>query len=237
MEDPAWPLTSHESPTTKEVEMTTTTETQRDYEVDSRGFLIRPEDWDERFAERTAPEVGITSGLTDEHWRVIRFVRAAFEKHRQVPLVYVTCVNNRLKTRDLKRLFPAGYHRGVCRLAGVSYRTDYYSFWIDAEQLETEARPPTAEYRVDAFGFLIDHTEWDPRFAINKARELKMPEGLTAKHWRIIHYLRDAVARTGELPTVTTACEDNDLELEDLWRLFPDGYHRGAVKVAGLRFV
>jgi len=227
---------SHDQSTKKEVEMPTMTKAHKTYEVDSRGFLVRPEEWDEQFAERTAPEVGITTGLTEEHWRVIRFVRAAFEKHRQVPLVYVTCVNNKLKSRDLKRLFPAGYHRGACRLAGVSYRTDYYSFWIDAEELEAQARPATAEYRVDAFGFLIDPAEWDPRFAINKARELKMPDGLTAKHWRIIHYLRDAFTSTGELPTVTTTCEDNGLDLEDLWRLFPDGYHRGAVKVAGLRF-
>ena len=209
---------------------------KKTYDVDSRGFLIRPEDWDEEFAERTAPQVGITTGLTDEHWKAIRFVRLAYEKHHRVPLVYVTCVNNRLKTGDLKRLFPAGYHRGVCRLAGVSYRAPFYSFWIDSEENAAQPRPPAAEYRVDVYGFLIDHNGWDEHFAVMKAQEMKMPEGLSEEHWRIIHYLRNAFTRSGELPHVTTTCEDNGLELKDLQRLFPDGYHRGAVKVAGLRF-
>lgn len=213
-----------------------TSVTDRVYTIDARGFLVRPDDWDEEFAVRTAPEVGISDGLTDEHWRVIRFVRETFERHQQVPLVHVTCINNGLKARDLKRLFPAGYHRGVCRLAGVSYRTGFYSFWVDKEQLAAETAPPPKEYRVDVFGFLMDPAQWDETFAIHKARELKMPNGLTPDHWRIIRYLRDVYATTGDLPNVTTTCEANDLEIVDLARLFPDGYHRGAVKLAGLRF-
>jgi len=206
------------------------------YKVDSRGFLLRPEDWDEEYAEMIAPEVGIVGGLTNEHWRVIRFVRAAYERYESVPLVIVTCVNNKLSLRDLKILFPAGYHRGVCRLAGVSYRTGYYSFWVDSKRLTEVSEGHTAVYRVDAQGFLIDHTEWDENFAVNKARELSMPDGLTDKHWKVIRYLRESFARMGVLPTVIAACEDNHLELEDLAKLFPGGYHRGAVKIAGLRF-
>ena len=208
----------------------------KEYEVDDRGFLLRPEEWDEEFAERTAPEVGITTGLTDEHWRAIRFVRAAFEKYHQVPLVYVTCINCRMKLKDLKRLFPTGYHRGVCRLAGANYLSGSYCFWIDADLLAEQPIAPADEYRVNAHGFLIDYTEWDEGFAVYKARELKMSEGLTEEHWRIIRYLRNAFHCTGQTPSVITTCEDNDLEIEDLSRLFPDGYHRGAVKVAGLRF-
>jgi tRNA 2-thiouridine synthesizing protein E len=36
-------------------------------------------------------------------------------------------------------------------------------------------------------------------------------------------------------PSVTETCEVNDLDIEELEQLFPDGYHRGAVKIAGLR--
>jgi len=217
--------------------MTSVTGMRKGYEVDARGFLVRPEDWDEEFAERTAPEVGITTGLTGEHWSVIRFVRETYARHQQVPLVHVTCINNGLKARDLKRLFPAGYHRGVCRLAGVSYRTGFYSYWVDRERLAAEPAPPAKEYRVDVFGFLVDPAQWDESFAVHKARELGMPHGLTPGHWRVIRYLREVYARTGELPNVTTTCEANGLEIEALGRLFPDGYHRGAVKLAGLRFV
>lgn len=212
------------------------TKTNTKYEVDSRGFLLRPDDWDEAYAEMIAPEVGIDGGLTAEHWRVIRFVRSAYERYEQVPLVVVTCVNNKLSLRDLKRLFPAGYHRGVCRLAGVSYWTGYYAFWVEAEQPAEAPADSIAVYRVDAQGFLVDHAEWDENFAVNKARELKMQDGLSDEHWKIIRYLRESFARTGVLPTVIAACEDNQLRLEELAKLFPGGYHRGAVKVAGLRF-
>lgn len=37
------------------------------------------------------------------------------------------------------------------------------------------------------------------------------------------------------VPTVYVTCEDTGVELDLLERLFPDGYHRGLVKIAGLR--
>ncbi len=37
------------------------------------------------------------------------------------------------------------------------------------------------------------------------------------------------------VPTVYETCEENRIEIEDLEALFPDGYHRGAVKISGLR--
>jgi len=42
-------------------------------------------------------------------------------------------------------------------------------------------------------------------------------------------------AATGLVPTLYETCTASDLELEDLERLFPDGYQRGVVKIAGLR--
>jgi sulfur relay (sulfurtransferase) DsrC/TusE family protein len=39
----------------------------------------------------------------------------------------------------------------------------------------------------------------------------------------------------GVVPTVYETFVANSLELEDLERLFPDGYQRDAVKLAGLR--
>jgi len=216
--------------------MTAAAATTKSYEVDTNGFLVRPGDWDEGFAVSQAPLVGITTGLTDKHWQLIRFVRRVFEEHGQVPSVYVTCLNNRFKFKDLKRLFPAGYHRGVCRLAGASYWTGYYHHSIDRESVSPPSLPALKVYRTDALGFLVDSEEWDESFAVNKAAELKMAGGLTGDHWRVIRYLRDSFKRSGVLPTVYAACEDNGLEATDLERLFPDGYHRGAVKLAGLRF-
>jgi tRNA 2-thiouridine synthesizing protein E len=88
-------------------------------------------------------------------------------------------------------------------------------------------------YRVDAWGFLVDPAEWDALYASNKAREMKLPV-LSEKHWRVLDSLRTAFEETGTVPTVFECCKANGLELEELESLFPDGYHRGAVKIAGL---
>ncbi len=34
--------------------------------------------------------------------------------------------------------------------------------------------------------FLLDPDEWDDRFALLKASEMKVPGGLTAEHWQIL---------------------------------------------------
>jgi tRNA 2-thiouridine synthesizing protein E len=219
--------------------MSPDTTTAKRYHVDTNGFLTSPDEWDEQFAVTHARSAGIEGGLTDEHWTVIRFIRKAFEETGMVPLAYVTCTNLDIGISDLKRLFPAGYHRGVCRLAGVAY-------WTAQSQQLTEHTPSTAaevgsaapapRYRTDMLGFLHDPADWDREFALATAAELGMVGGLTPEHWKVIDYLREVHEREGILPTLYETCDDNGLEIDDMRRLFPDGYHRGAVRLAGLRF-
>ena len=219
--------------------MSTKTKTAKKYQVDDNGFLTSPGDWDEGFAIANARSAGIEGGLTDEHWTVIRFIRQSFEKGGVVPLAYVTCMSLDMGLGDLKRLFPAGYHRGVCRLAGVAYGTDRSQERIERQpstSAEAAEAAPTRHYRTDMLGFLIDPADWDREFAAATAAELGMKGGLTQEHWRIIDYLREVHERDGILPTLYETCDDNELELDDLRRLFPDGYHRGVVRIAGLRF-
>ena len=47
--------------------------------VDSEGYLVRPRDWSEAFARAEAAAEGL--GLGDEHWQVLRFLRAYFAEH------------------------------------------------------------------------------------------------------------------------------------------------------------
>ncbi len=62
---------------------------------------------------------------------------------------------------------------------------------------------------------------------------MKMPGGkLTKRHWEIIRYLRKSYYTTGKIPTICETCEANHIDLDELELLFPDGYHRGAVKIA-----
>ena len=90
-------------------------------------------------------------------------------------------------------------------------------------------------YRVNIWGFLVDSSEWDEDFAIHKFQEHKRAGPLTEKHWQIIRFLRQKYAETEKVPTVYETCSANHPEIEELGELFLDGYHRGAVKLAGLR--
>ena len=100
---------------------------------------------------------------------------------------------------------------------------------------EILAEQQNKTFTIDANGFLVDPDDWTERYAFLKADEMKMPEGLTEQHWQLIHFLRDTYKKSKSVPTVYETCEAQGIEIDDLKRLFPDGYHRGAVKLAGLR--
>ena len=206
------------------------------YPLDEMGFLVDFSRWDEDFVEAVAPRTQILHGLTKEHWEIIHHIRNSFKDSGRCPLVYETCRANNLRLRDLKSLFPAGYLRGACLLAGITYKEGYIGHsWLP--EIPGEPAPPSSDktYAVDVRGFLLDPTTWDEQFAVYKAYEMKMPEKLTEQHWQVIHFLRDWYTKSGAIPTIYDTCEANHLELEELERLFPDGYHRGVVKLAGLR--
>jgi tRNA 2-thiouridine synthesizing protein E len=208
------------------------------YRITDEGFLENFNDWDEDFAEAMGTDVEIPEGLSPDHWHVIHYIHDALKKEGRCPRVYDTCRAMKLGVQELKRLFPTGYLRGACKLAGITYKAGYvgHSWLIEPAEAIGEV-PAERIYRVDAYGFLIDSNEWDEQYASQKAAEMKMPNGLTDTHWQIIRFLRAYYERTGEIPNVYITCEQNDVNLETLERLFPDGYHRGAVKIAGLKVV
>lgn len=208
----------------------------REYELDADGYLTDPNDWSEDFARETAGSVGLERGLTTEHWDVLRTIRRKYLATGQCPLVYEVCLETGLDIQGLHRLFPAGFLRGACRLAGITYREGFLKYsWLEPALKELVKFDPIRSYAVDARGFLIDPDTWDEQFAVYKAAELKMQDGLGPRHWAIIRFLRRCHVVRGEVPTVHETCEEIGLDLSQLEELFPDGYHRGAVKLAGLR--
>jgi len=195
--------------------------------LDDLGCLRSFQDWAPEFAEGMAEEVGITPPLTDAHMKIIRYLREAVAKTGRTPIVHRACKDNGLKLWEMEKLFPAGYHRGACRIAGLNYHDLY------ATRPDTKAEPTTVKiYRIDGCGFLIDPAEWDVAFASMRAEE--MGTILTEKHWEIIRFLRAARQKTGSVPTVFETCRTCHVEVDDLEQLFPRGYQRGAVKIAGL---
>jgi len=206
----------------------------RTYTLDSYGFLDPPEQWDKRFAEGMARMQGIYGGLTPKHWDFIHYLRKKFIAEKTVPVVVLACADNNLKLSDLRFLFPTGYHRGACRIAGINYDFMYETnYWLTYETTTL----PKEEYKLTAHGFLVDFDQWDERFAHIVTREWKLVEGLTDRHLKIIRFLRDYYRVNKNIPTVYETCKANDLDLGDLNTLFPAGYHRGACRIAGLPFI
>jgi TusE/DsrC/DsvC family sulfur relay protein len=209
------------------------------YEVDEQGFLLNPKFWDKNFSEGMAKTCEIQD-LTSEHWEAIRFVREFFEASGVCPTVFASCKATGLRPREMKNLFPTGYHRGLCKIAGVRYlvhREPDNTHVFDAiDDIKTIS--DKKQYCVDVRGFLVDPNDWDVNYAMHRALEMNIPKGqLTDKHWQIIKYLRDFFKNENKIPTIFETCEKCLLEIDDLESLFPDGYHRGVVKIAGLRFV
>jgi len=205
------------------------------YEVDDQNFLIDYETWDENFAEGMAKKLSMPTVLSDKHWKVIHFIRDEFNRTGICPLVFQTCKTNDLTSKTLKNLFPTGYLRGACLLAGIAYknrRVNYYGETIPKTEKPAKVKTAKKVYRVDVFGYLVQPTEWDEEFAFNKAFEMDIK--LTDKHRKILHYLRDMYLKNRNIPNVFECCGDNEIEIDELEKLFPKGYHRCAVKIAGL---
>jgi tRNA 2-thiouridine synthesizing protein E len=102
----------------------------KSYRLDAQDFLVNPVEWDEDFARGMAPKVGIITGLREDHWNVIRFIRDSYNKTGECPLAYESCRVNRLHIQELNRLFPSGYLRGACKLAGITLRRIFQSILV-----------------------------------------------------------------------------------------------------------
>ena len=93
--------------------------------VDEAGYLTDPENWTRDYALSVAEQEGIT--LTDQHWAVIAFMRDYLEEHGIAPdarfVLEFLREPGHLTKHDGKvvlfELFPYGYVRQACKLAGM----------------------------------------------------------------------------------------------------------------------
>ena len=139
----------------------------KEYKVDIYGFIVNPASWDENFAEGIALELNISGGLTEKHWNIIRFIRETYDKTHSCPVVYDTCKQNNLTLHDLKSLFPLGYQRGACKIAGVTFQDGFLRYHTHEKRPETiKIEKSQKKYTIDVYGFLINPAEWDKNFAI-----------------------------------------------------------------------
>ena len=103
-----------------EADMQTLETKSKRYFLDDNGFLLDPRQWDEDFAEEMAAQLGLPASLTPSHWEVLKFIHGTYLETGCCPIVHKTCKAHNLHLKELHRLFPLGYQRGACKLAGIS---------------------------------------------------------------------------------------------------------------------
>jgi dissimilatory sulfite reductase related protein len=86
--------------------------------VDEDGFMQDPSLWDDEVARQLATLDGIPT-LTDEHWKIIRYLREYYVQHGIAPMVRKLCKETACPLKQIYELFPAGPAKGACKLAGL----------------------------------------------------------------------------------------------------------------------
>ncbi|HYL90772.1 MAG TPA: TusE/DsrC/DsvC family sulfur relay protein [Burkholderiales bacterium] len=92
--------------------------------LDEEGYLVDPADWNEAIAEELARNERIV--LTGAHWTVLRFMRRYYEEHHIAPDARHVMKHlaeyrgpQQADRNDLFRLFPYGYVKQACKIAGM----------------------------------------------------------------------------------------------------------------------
>lgn len=88
-------------------------------EVNEEGFLVNSEDWNEEIAVFLAKKEEGLENLTEEHWKVINYIRSYYLENRMAPMVRSVCKTTGLPLKKIYELFPSGPAKGACKLAGL----------------------------------------------------------------------------------------------------------------------
>ena len=91
---------------------------------DEEGYLVDPADWNDSVAEALARKEGIE--LTEAHWSVLRFMRQYYDEHHIAPDARHVMKHlagyrgpDQADRNDLFKLFPYGYVKQACKIAGM----------------------------------------------------------------------------------------------------------------------
>jgi TusE/DsrC/DsvC family sulfur relay protein len=85
--------------------------------VNDEGFFEDPDQWTEDMARDIARAEGIDE-LTEDHWRVIRFMRAEYAEKGTGPTVRVLGKTSGVSIKELYQLFPKGPAKMAAQIAG-----------------------------------------------------------------------------------------------------------------------
>jgi TusE/DsrC/DsvC family sulfur relay protein len=98
--------------------MPTATYAGRTVTVNDEGFFVDPEEWTEEMAPEIARAEGIDP-LTEDHRRVIKFMRAEYAEKGSGPTVRVLGKTSGVSVKELYQLFPKGPAKVAAKIAGI----------------------------------------------------------------------------------------------------------------------
>ena len=87
-------------------------------QLDNDGFLKEMSNWSRDMAKELA-ERNDLGPLTDEHWKIINFVRSYYMEKGEGPPVVKIGKDLDMQPSKICTLFPCGAARGAYRLAGL----------------------------------------------------------------------------------------------------------------------
>ncbi len=88
-------------------------------ELNQEGFLLRPEEWDEDVAKFLAKQEEGIDSLSEEHWKIIKYIRDYYLEKQLAPMVRKICQTTGFTLKHIYELFPSGPAKGACKLAGL----------------------------------------------------------------------------------------------------------------------
>ena len=97
--------------------MSTTTIAGRPVDVNEEGFLVDPTQWDDELAVELSKLIGID--LTDEHWKVLRFLRDDYAIQGETATLRRTSLQTGKPVKELFELFPGKPAKKMAYVAGL----------------------------------------------------------------------------------------------------------------------
>ena len=88
-------------------------------QLNEEGFLVDPKEWDREVALALGREEEGLNELTENHWKVIEYIRSYYIEKELAPMVRKMCKNTGLSLKEIFSLFPSGPAKGACKLAGL----------------------------------------------------------------------------------------------------------------------
>jgi tRNA 2-thiouridine synthesizing protein E len=97
--------------------MPTTTIAGREVEINDEGFLTLPDLWTEELGGELAKLIGVA--MTDEHWKLIRFLREDFAAMGETATLRRVSTQTGKPVKELFTLFPGKPAKKMSYVAGL----------------------------------------------------------------------------------------------------------------------